>query len=200
LAERRRRLAQWEIVAPAGVTRFEIPIDLRTMALTPRLESHVDGKSPVFIAWEGMSMYFEEEEVRGILRGMAPLLAHRDSRLWVDLVDRRAVDHPEAFPSEVQAFMRGMQVLGEPFTFGADDAGAFMADNGLACRELAPSNVFLDGREDPVYAVYKFCLASGAASPPPAADRKLRTDAASPPSPGARKASVPNALNSSAGS
>jgi len=160
LVERRRRVAELGIPEPAGVTRVEVPCDLRTTPLASALARLAESGAPVFVAWEGMSMYFQEDEVRAILLGMTPLLRHPESRLWVDLVDSKAVAHPESFPREVQAFMRGMQLLGEPFTFGADSIEEFMASNGLRCRQVVVSDLFFDGRRDPVYALYKFCVAS----------------------------------------
>lgn len=161
LIERRNRLSELAVKEQPGVTRFEIPLDLRSMPLAAVLKDLADRQVPVFIAWEGMSMYFQDDEVRAILQGMAPLLGHPESRLWVDLVDRRAVESPEIFPSEVQAFMRGMQVLGEPFTFGIDSIQDFMADNGFRCHDVVGSDVFFEDKQDPVYSLYKFCVASG---------------------------------------
>ncbi|MEN6493783.1 MAG: SAM-dependent methyltransferase [Thermoguttaceae bacterium] len=160
LIERRNRLKELGLQDPPGVTRVEIPLDLRGTPLAATLEELAGRKVPVFIAWEGMSMYFQEDEVRAILQGMAPLLEHPESRLWVDLVDRRAVETPELFPNEVQAFMRGMQVLGEPFTFGTDSVEGFMASNGFRCNDVVGSDVFFEDSRDPVYCLYKFCVAS----------------------------------------
>ncbi len=179
LAERGRRLAQLGLVEPAGVTRCQIPIDLRTMPLAPVLAEHLDRDAPLFIAWEGMSMYFQEREVRQILEGMMPVLQHPDSLLWVDLVDRLAIEHPEEFPESVRNFMRGMQILGEPFTFGPDSIVDFMHSAGLRSLEVVPSDVCLRGRKDPVYAIYKFCVASaenGSVAETPATFRKTRID------------------------
>jgi methyltransferase (TIGR00027 family) len=170
LKERRRRLTELTIRQPHGVCRIEVPIDLRTMSLAHALEQRLDFHQPVFVAWEGMSMYFREDEVRKILQGMMPVLDHPASRLWVDLVDRDAVLRPDAFAEEVQAFMRGMQILGEPFTFGADSVEEFMAGCGLACQEVVASDLFLNGRKDPVYSLYRFCLASSRSASLTAAD------------------------------
>jgi methyltransferase (TIGR00027 family) len=161
LAERRQRITSLGIAEQPGITRIEVPLDLRSAPLASALREKLDFQAPIFIAWEGMSMYFEEDDVRAILQGMHPLFKHRESRLWVDLVDRQAVTSPELFPSEVQEFMRGMQILGEPFTFGADSIKDFMADNGFKCHEVVNSDLFLNGRKDPVYSLYKFCVASG---------------------------------------
>lgn len=170
LAERGRRIKELGLKEPPGVTRVELPIDLRTMSLASVLEDHADAEKPLLIAWEGMSMYFQEEEINTILDGMTPLLKHPESLLWVDLVDREAVEHPEKFPSEVQEFMRGMQILGEPFTFGVDSVEEFMAENGFRCREAVSSDVFLDDNRDPVYSAYQFCVASAASAAQTAGD------------------------------
>ncbi len=162
LEERRRRLAQQEVAERPGVTRIEVPIDLRTMSLAEVLAGQVDLDQPVFLAWEGMSMYFNEEEVLAVLEGMRPLLQHPDSLLWLDLVDRQPVETPERFPTSVQQFMRGMQILGEPFTFGVDDAEEFLQSAGLHCLEAVTSDLYLPDKDDPVYAVYQFCVASRA--------------------------------------
>lgn len=163
LLERRRRLSELRVPQPRGVARFEVPADLRTVTLASVLEELAESGEPVFIAWEGMSMYFDEDEVRMILQGMAPLLRHSESRLWVDLVDREAVAHPERFPGDVEAFMRGMQMLGEPFTFGTESVEEFMAENGFRCREVVVSDAYFPGENDPVYALYRFCTASAVA-------------------------------------
>ena len=98
LEERRRRLAQQQVAERPGVTRIEVPIDLRTMSLAEVLAGQVDLDQPVFVAWEGMSMYFSEEEVLAVLEGMRPLLQHPDSLLWLDMVDREPVEASGAVP------------------------------------------------------------------------------------------------------
>jgi len=159
LADRQRRLDALGISVPAVLTRIQVPIDLRITPLAAALQGTVDFTSPIFIAWEGMSMYFEEADVRSMLAGMAPLLRNNRSRLWLDLVDQRAVSQPEIFP-EVEAFMKGMQMLGEPFVFGVESAPEFMASNGFHCHQSVSSDIFLSERTDPVYSIYHFCTAS----------------------------------------
>jgi methyltransferase (TIGR00027 family) len=187
LLERRERLRELGVQDPPGVTRIEIPIDLRGTPLASVVKELADRRGPVFVAWEGMSMYFQEDEVREILKGMTPLLEHPESRLWVDLADRRAILQPETFPDEVQSFLRGMQLLGEPFTFGVDSVEEFMARSGLACHQVVCSDVFFAENKDPVYSLYKFCVASQA---PAAAGQEDRSRTAyldvaiqTPPSP-----------------
>ena len=104
--------------------------------------------------------------MRSVLNGMDPLLGNPRSRLWADFVSKQAIVNSSIFP-EVAAFMRGMQLLGEPFVFGTDSLKAFMESNNFACIEIAPSSRFLTDRADPVYSVYSFCVASAAIAPAP---------------------------------
>jgi methyltransferase (TIGR00027 family) len=164
LADRQRRFDAFGIKDPGHLTRYQVPIDLRITPLACALQGIVDFTAPIFVAWEGMSMYFEEAEVRSMLAGMAPLLHNNRSRLWLDLVDERAVVQPEIFP-EVKAFMAGMQMLGEPFVFGVESVTEFMESNGFHCHQSVTSDVFLGERTDPVYSIYHFCTASTAAVP-----------------------------------
>jgi hypothetical protein len=105
-----------------------------------------------------MSMYFQEHDVRKIIDGMMPILRRPDSLLWVDLVNRQAIEHPETIAKSVEYFMRGMQILGEPFTFGPDSVEEFMQSAGLRPLEVVTSDVCFSGKKDPVYSIYKFCV------------------------------------------
>jgi len=162
LTERARRLANLGIVDQPGVQRIQIPIDVRTMPLAPVLSEHIISETPLFVAWEGMNMYLQEDEVQRVLEGMLPLMRHPDSLLWVDVVDHDAVVHPENFSESVRNFMRGMQILGEPFTFGPASVEEFLRKAGLRSLEIVPSDVCLGGTKDPVYDIYKFCVAATA--------------------------------------
>jgi methyltransferase (TIGR00027 family) len=165
LADRQRRLNLFGIKEPSSLTRFQVPIDLRLTPLAAALKGIVDFTSPIFIAWEGMSMYFEEAEIRAMLAGMAPLLRNNRSRLWLDLVDDQAVHQPELFPEVVKSFMTGMQLLGEPFVFGVKSGREFIESNGFRCHQTVCSDAFLRERTDPVYSIYHFCTASADALP-----------------------------------
>jgi hypothetical protein len=88
-------------------------------------------------------------------------LTHTDSLLWVDIVDRGPIFDTQAFPKEVQNFMHGMQVLGEPFTFGSDLPEDFIESLGLRCLEVVTSDVFFPDSADPIYSIYQFCTISG---------------------------------------
>lgn len=161
LAERATRLADHNIADKPGITRVAIPIDLRTMSVREALEGQIPSDRPVLIIWEGMSMYFEEEEVRQMLGEFKPLLSHPDSLLWFDIVDREPIVNPGAFPESIQGFMHGMQVLGEPFTFGSDTPQEFVESAGLRCLEVVTSDLFFPEANDPVYSVYQFCTLTG---------------------------------------
>lgn len=178
LAARRNRLDELHVHESPGISRCNIPIDVRTMPLAPALAEHLNFDEPVFIAWEGMNMYFQEEEVRSVLKGMLPVLRNPNSLLWVDLVDREAVMHPEKYPESVQNFMRGMQILGEPFTFGPESPADLMESAGLRGLEVVPSDACLRGKKDPVFSVYKFCIAAArsANGDVPTTFRKTRID------------------------
>ena len=179
LQERAKRLAQLNLTPPPGITCVPVPIDLRSMPLAATLQDHLQPGVPVLVAWEGMSMYFQEDEVSAILAGMLPVLQRPDSLLWVDLMDRQAVDHPEQYAETIRNFLRGMQILGEPFTFGTSTIPEFMESVGLRSLEVVPSDVCLRGRKDPVYEIYRFCVAAAAGrtqSGPPATFRSTRTD------------------------
>lgn len=164
LADRQRRLDECSVRDSAGGKRIQVPIDLRRTTVSTALKDRIDFTVPIFIAWEGMSMYFDEAGVRSVLDGMAPLLGNPQSRLWADFVTKQAIVNSSIFP-EVEAFMRGMQLLGEPFVFGTDSLKAFMESNNFTCIEIAPSSRLLCDRVDPVYSVYSFCVASAAIAP-----------------------------------
>lgn len=163
LIERDRRLSEMGLKTPPGIDRVAAPIDLRTMPLAETLQQHLPADKPVLILWEGMSMYFDDVEVREVLDGFVPVLTHPDSLLWLDLVDRAAIESPQDYGPSVGEFMRGMQILGEPFTFGSDQPANFLADCGLNCLEVVPSGVYFSDNPDPtheidpIYEIYRFC-------------------------------------------
>ena len=166
LAERTRRIEQCKLQEQPGVDRIQIPIDVRTMPLAPVMAGHLEPGRPVLILWEGMSMYFKADEVKRVLEGMKEVLTHPESLLWVDLVDEKAILAPADVSESVANFMRGMQILGEPFTFGPSSAKDFLNSAGYHCLEQAPSDICLSRRKDPVYSVYSFCVASASAGQP----------------------------------
>jgi len=165
LVDRHRRLLELGVSDRPGIRRVPVPIDLRTTPLAVALGGIVDSTAPIFIAWEGMTMYFEEAELREILGGIAPVLKNNRSRLWFDFVDERAIRTPEIFP-EVAAFMQGMQLLGEPFVFGTSAVKPFLESLDFHCLAVAPSDMYFVGSTDPVYSIYHFCVAAAADDAP----------------------------------
>lgn len=160
LAEREARLRELSVEEPEGITRLGVPIDLRTMGVDSVLKPHLDMDEPVFIAWEGMSMYFEDGEIQDVLSGIRAAMRNPRSRLWVDLVERKAIDTPEACGEGIQSFMRGMQILGEPFMFGVDRVETFMDVNEFDCDSIVNSGAFLGAAAGPIHDLYNFCVAS----------------------------------------
>jgi len=158
LRERALRLAEYRVNNPRGINRIEIPIDLRSMSLAATVGERLPEDKPVLIIWEGMSMYFQQEEVEAVLAGINPLLTRPESLLWLDVVDREPIIHADRFPGSVQEFMHGMQILGEPFTFGCDHPEGFLADCGMRCLEVIPSDAYFPDLDDPIYSIYKFCV------------------------------------------
>lgn len=178
LTERKSRLHELSINEPAGVTRLDVPIDLRTMAVDTVLEPHLDFDEPVFVAWEGMSMYFQDGEIQEVLSGIRAVMQNPQSLLWVDLVDQKAVKTPEACAHGIHSFMRGMQILGEPFTFGVGSVEDFMDVNEFECQAVATSGTFLGAEAGPVHDLYKFCVASARVSEAATRPRLARIDGA----------------------
>lgn len=161
LEERAVRLEKHGIVDQPGVERVAVPIDLRTKKLQDALAGKLPATAPLLICWEGMTMYFQEDEVAEVLDGIKQLMIHPDSLLWMDIVDREPVVNPAAFPPSIQGFMRGMQVLGEPLTFGSDTPSEFIERAGLRCLDVATSDIFFPETSDPIFSIYQFCTVTG---------------------------------------
>ncbi|MCO4745038.1 MAG: SAM-dependent methyltransferase [Proteobacteria bacterium] len=157
LAERERVMARMTL---PEVDRVGIPINLlfESPLTLLRGRSDFDTGAPVFVSFEGCSMYFEDGDAERILAGLAALLGgHSDSRLWLDLVSER-VARGEAENAAERAFLDGMAKLGEPFVYGTDDASALFAGFGLRVLDETRSDCFRPQPEDGVFAQYRFAL------------------------------------------
>ncbi|WP_197528536.1 YiiD C-terminal domain-containing protein [Aeoliella mucimassa] len=164
LDERTVRLEKNNFKIPKGIARVPLPIDLRCMTLPDVLDGVVPKDEPILFVWEGMSMYFEEPDTLRILGEIKSMLTHSDSMLWFDLVDREPVVNPAAFPESIQNFMHGMQILGEPFVFGSDAPQELLEKAGLRCLDVVTSDVYFPETTDPLFSIYQFCTAAGAAT------------------------------------
>lgn len=159
LAERRSRMARHGLTPRPDMTRRDVPLDLRRDRLAPAVVPHLDLARPVFVVWEGVTMYLDAPDVAAVLDDVGALLDHDDSRVWLDVARRGPVEAPEAYGDSIRGFMHGMRLLGEPFVFGADDLGALLAPAGLEPLEVTESN-YLSGDRDDIYWAYRFCLAA----------------------------------------
>ncbi|MFT5584646.1 MAG: methyltransferase (TIGR00027 family) [Cognaticolwellia sp.] len=159
LAERERLIAGMEL---PEVQRVGVPVNLLfkspLQALVER--SDFDPNAPVFVSYEGCSMYFEGDDGERILGGLSELVqGHPASRLWLDLISE-SVACGRADNASEKAFLDGMAKLGEPFVFGADDAGALLADFGLRVLNETRSDAFRPQPDVGVFRHYRFVLAA----------------------------------------
>jgi methyltransferase (TIGR00027 family) len=113
-----------------------------------------DPSLPTLCTWEGGSMYFDKGRCTAILRSIAAILKHPDSRVWFDYVNRDLIDRTPSIPRAV-AFIDAMQKMGEPFVNGFDDIRDALPPHGLALEGDTGSG---DGD---VFELYRFCVARG---------------------------------------
>ncbi len=156
LEERERVLASLGL---RGGRRQAVPLNLdfddvaEVLARAPGFRAD----EPVFVIFEGVSMYLAPDRAPAVFAGLARAVGrHPDSRLWLDLV-RRAAFAPDA-PPAARAFLDGMAQLGEPFLFGCDRPEELFAAGGLAVAEEAPSGRYrpVDPGAAPLLDLYRF--------------------------------------------
>jgi methyltransferase (TIGR00027 family) len=160
LAERERVLREMDLTP--GVIRTQVPANLEFDDVASAVVSAgFDPALPSLLLYEGMSMYFSEALNRQILTSLASLLHHPDSRLWLDAVTASAL-HGASGDAEAEAFLEGMARLGEPFTFGLDDAAGFFGASGLAVLSDTPCTE--DARR--LFQLYRFYVLTRLQPPP----------------------------------
>ena len=146
LADRARLLAGLDL---PPVRRTAVPFNLRLTSLTGALAgAGFRADRPAVFVIEGVSMYQSEPVMRALLDDLAALLAHPDSVAWMDTAAARVL--APSGVAAVDAFITGMQRLGEPFTFGVDDPERWLAGSALTARRGA-----VDG-DDPIFGFYDF--------------------------------------------
>ena len=96
-------------------------------------------------------MYFSGEENQEVLRSVARVMKHADSRLWSDWVTQSVVDGSTQ-NDHIAQFLDGMEELGEKFIFGSDSPDTFLRDS-FAKTCVTTAKEFL-GSDDPTFETY----------------------------------------------
>jgi methyltransferase (TIGR00027 family) len=136
-----------------------VPIDLRQQKLDDvlRAQPEFDPSMPILVIWEGGTMYFSEPTLIAVLEAISRLLTHAKSHVWFDYVSHAAATNTTGLP-RVEAFIRGMRRMGEPFVSGFKDVQQFLPRCGLEVDRIQMSDAYIQNN-DPTYSHYGFCLA-----------------------------------------
>jgi methyltransferase (TIGR00027 family) len=134
LDERHRLLSR--ISSLPVVERVPVPINLQLQDVDTILDQQPTYRPtlPTLFILEGVTMYQTESVNARMLRGIRRAMRHPASTLWVDTVRQAVIDRRTGFDSG-DAFVNGMEKLGEPFIFGLD------LDEARQCFELAAFRV-----------------------------------------------------------
>lgn len=157
IAERRRVVS--DLPTQYQDQRVQLEADFRCDELKDVLgkSDRFDPSLPTFFIYEGCSMYFSNEENRGLLKQVHELMQHSDSMLWTDIVSQEVVTG-RTNDQSILSFLKGMEELGETFVFGLDDPEDWLKQMGFnnvssrSCREYLQEN-------DLVFDTYTFCVA-----------------------------------------
>lgn len=106
---------------PCNFERHDFAERLRTAGLDPT--------SPACFVWEGVVYYLAEEAARTTLRRIATEFSP-ESGLVFDYLNRRLADPGSRLRDEDVAMKGIVEDLGEPITFGIDDATPLLHDSG----------------------------------------------------------------------
>jgi O-methyltransferase involved in polyketide biosynthesis len=119
---------------------------------------------PMFVVWEGGSMYFAKEQADPFLLHIRRLMCPK-SQVWLDFVSYAAVNDLTG-EIEVQAFIDNMRMIGEPFVRGIERLDE-LSDRGFDVAECISAAVLLNNT-DPAMKHYSFatCVPSSASSLP----------------------------------
>jgi methyltransferase (TIGR00027 family) len=146
-----------------ALARVSVAINLEVEDLADRLlaSGRFEPTQPTLFIVEGLSMYFDAGVNRRIFSALRRMLQHPESRLWTDIVAQAVIAGTTGL-TEVEAFVRGMEALGEPFIFGVDDPIQYFTEVGYATASVTPSDAYRRAEHpDPVFALYRFCLLRG---------------------------------------
>lgn len=116
-----------------------------------------DSTLPTLFIYEGCSMYFSDEENRGLLKQVRTLMQHPESVLWADIVSKEVVTG-RTNDQSVLSFLKGMDDLGETFVFGLEDPTSWLAEVGFNKVAAQSCRDYLQER-NLVFDTYTFCVA-----------------------------------------
>jgi methyltransferase (TIGR00027 family) len=150
----KNRLQRYEKNSLTDAVRT-IAADLRTVGWLEQLVGRgFDPQKATLVVIEGVSMYLEPADLRGLLFQLGGTLRSPDSRIWLDHVTPRILASKEPYAAE---FFSTMARMGEPFRSGFADLESVMPDSWTvaSCSSAAD---WLDLQDDEVHAEYKFTL------------------------------------------
>ena len=132
---RKRKLLAAAGVDGSGVDVRFVPTDFdREQVADTVVAAGYDAGQPTLFLWEGVTNYLTADAVDSTLRWCAR--GAPGSQLVFTYVDRRVLEHPEAFFGTERLFTR-LDDTGERWTFGLDPAtvAGYLRERGLALLE-----------------------------------------------------------------
>jgi methyltransferase (TIGR00027 family) len=146
-----------QLLAQLGITAEYLTLvsaDMRADNWIARLHEagYDESRSTLFIL-EGVTMYLALDELRLLLQATRSANTNAASRVWLDHVKTALYDSELV---EVQAFLKAMTRLGEPFISGFDDA-AIVSAQLWEVHTTVSAAAFLSIAE-PVHSMYLFSL------------------------------------------
>jgi O-methyltransferase involved in polyketide biosynthesis len=128
--------------------------DIKVDSLAPAIvQAGASLNDPIFVIWEGGSMYFKESEANTLIRQIKALMSLH-SEFWFDHISADAVTDRTGLP-EVKLFMDSMRMIGEPFVRGFENVKLELANLGLRVLERVSAAEMLES-VDPVFQHYAF--------------------------------------------
>jgi methyltransferase (TIGR00027 family) len=156
LAERSKIIAKMRRPAAFHCTPLAVNLEFEDVGSVLLAGGFDPSLASLFII-EGLSMYFDDASNARILAALRRVMRHPDSRLWIDVVAKSVVTGTAGY-AETEAFLRGMEKLGEPFRFGLDDPFPFLAALGYREISSATSDIYRKDSQDPMFGLYRFCV------------------------------------------
>jgi O-methyltransferase involved in polyketide biosynthesis/acyl-coenzyme A thioesterase PaaI-like protein len=137
-----------------------LPLDLRDHTILASLRAaNIDFNLPIFLIWEGCSMYFNETDSQKIFDEISKITFHKDSVAWFDYVNRDIICEATGIKA-VDDFLFSMRRMGEPFINGYEDFKAYSKNINLAVHNITNCADYIDNQEA-IYQKYHFCMVKG---------------------------------------